>query len=75
MLFQLPDGGTIHIREEVFFTMSDDEFELMLMKRRGSEINDPFHNSVLKHGEEKEYDYESFDVTEEDDILYDPLDE
>jgi hypothetical protein len=47
MLYQLKTGGTIMIDEALYFKLSDAEFEKYILYMRGSEINDPFHSSIL----------------------------
>lgn len=47
MLYQLPGGGTIKVNEELFFRLSDAEWEKYIMYVKAGEINDPWHESAL----------------------------
>lgn len=56
MLYNLRNGGTIRIRTERFFDMSDEDLEKLELYYRGAEINDPFYSSVLEGGSIKDDD-------------------
>lgn len=62
MLYQLPSGGTIRIDPSRYLSLSDEEFDRMLLYKTGAEINDPFHDSALHSPTVRDSDYpEDFD--------------
>lgn len=72
MLYQTITGKTIEIPTALFITLTDDEFareiEELVGYEFGNEINDVWHQSVLK-GEKKESNPEDLDLTELDSFI------
>lgn len=64
MLYQLPGGGTIRIDEDIFFKMTDEQFDKFISNLKGSEIIDPFYDSSL----------DSKDLESDNDLMDDPSD-
>ena len=62
MLLQLPNGGTMRMDVSRYLSLSDEELDRILMYKSGTEINDPFHDSVLNDKHMK---------TDDDDEIYD----
>lgn len=50
--FELPNGTTVKIPTELLLKMTDAELQDYLSMVSGSEIEDPFYDSVLNEGEE-----------------------
>ena len=58
MLYNLRNGGTIRIKTEKYFDMSDEDLEKLELYYRGAEINDPFYSSVLEGKPSRDKDVE-----------------
>ena len=49
MLYELPNGTTVKIPDEIFFKLTDEEFKDFISNASGYEIEDPFYDSVLEN--------------------------
>lgn len=47
MLYQLPNGKTIRISEEIFFNMDEDELNYLIASDTGYTVDDPFFESSI----------------------------
>lgn len=50
MLYELGNGTTVRIPDEIFFKLTDEEFKDFLTHASGYEIQDPFYDSILEEG-------------------------
>lgn len=48
MLYELGNGTTVRIPDEIFFKLTDEEFKDFITNASGYEIQDPFYDSVLE---------------------------
>lgn len=48
MLYELGNGTTVRIPDEIFFKLTDEEFKDFITNASGYEIQDPFYDSILE---------------------------
>lgn len=77
MIIQLPNGESIKMSEEQYFSMSDEQFNIFIWKHRGKTIEDPFYESPIKAIPKRALTEEEVQLMEEfglpDDIDEDPI--
>lgn len=63
MLYQLPNGKTVEITTEIYFSLTDDDIKSFIASNMGEDLANPFAISVLLYGpySEKEDDIESIE--------------
>lgn len=61
MLYELENGTTVMIPDEIFFKLTDEEFKDFISNANGFEIQNPFYNSALENT--------VIEIDEVDDIL------
>jgi len=68
MRIELGDGKSVEVTTEQYLDMLEDDYKWnrFMLLARGTEINDPFHNSRLKIGDESLLDLDSEDIFIED---------
>lgn len=66
MLFQLPNGKTVHLTLDEYLNLTDDEINFLVAYGYGQVLNNPRHGSVLGKLCKEDIDIEDLDEESED---------